>query len=295
MFIHPVIFAAFVLCSGNTVQKDSMFVAENGASVSFRNDVIEVRESRGWLRTPRVYLDFRLSFEFQAQAKTDAAVMMRTWFEGELPRRGYRLQLPMNSEQDPASLFVGRNEKVVASETGSINLRPLNEWQSLEVVAQGRRIAVTLNGTSVGTFQVETFGGQVLIEVRRGLLKLRNITMVRSEVHETVPAIPMAKLEKERIGSTERGAGVSVPELIYDPRPSYTREAMERGKQGRVSMKVVVMPDGSVGPVRVVRSLDPDLDLSAVATVKAWRFKPGILDGKAVPVLVEVEMTFTFR
>lgn len=36
-------------------------------------------------------------------------------------------------------------------------------------------------------------------------------------------------------------------------------------------------------------------DEEAVKTVKQWRFAPGKKDGVAVPVLLEVEMTFTIR
>ena len=58
-----------------------------------------------------------------------------------------------------------------------------------------------------------------------------------------------------------------------------------------------MLPDGSVGPARVVRSLDSafGLDEEALKTVKLWRFVPGTLAGRAVPVLVEIELTFTLR
>jgi len=59
----------------------------------------------------------------------------------------------------------------------------------------------------------------------------------------------------------------------------------------------VVLPDGSVGTARIIRSLDSTfgLDQEAVRTVKLWRFTPGTLAGRAVPVLVEIELTFTLR
>ena len=59
-------------------------------------------------------------------------------------------------------------------------------------------------------------------------------------------------------------------------------------------MEAVVQTDGTVGEVRVVRSLDQKfgLDDEAVKAVKQWRFVPGQKDGVAVPVVVEIEMTF---
>ena len=57
------------------------------------------------------------------------------------------------------------------------------------------------------------------------------------------------------------------------------------------------MPDGSVGNVHIIKSLDTTfgLDQEAIATIKKWRFKPGMLRGQPVPVLIVIEMSFTLR
>ncbi len=98
-------------------------------------------------------------------------------------------------------------------------------------------------------------------------------------------------------GPYHPGNGVTSPRLIYEKKPSYTGEAMRAKIQGVVTMAAVVMPDGSVGNVQITRSLDPTfgLDQEAIRTVKQWRFAPGTKQGEAVPVLVEIEMTFTLR
>jgi periplasmic protein TonB len=98
-------------------------------------------------------------------------------------------------------------------------------------------------------------------------------------------------------GVARPGAGVVSPRLIKDVKPNYTAAAMAAKIAGLVSMEVVVQADGTVGEVRVKRSLDREfgLDNEAVRAVKRWRFAPGSKDGVAVPVLVEVEMTFSLR
>jgi len=87
-----------------------------------------------------------------------------------------------------------------------------------------------------------------------------------------------------------------VPRLIHEVKPGYTNEAMRAKLQGVVVLEAVVMPDGSVGTVRILRSLDPNgLDKEAVRTVKLWRFSPGRKDGKPVASLVQVDMEFRLR
>lgn len=98
-------------------------------------------------------------------------------------------------------------------------------------------------------------------------------------------------------GAYREGNGVSSPVLIRDFKPNYTGEAMRARIQGMVVMDAIVMPDGSVGNVRITKSLDATfgLDQEAIATVKKWRFKPGMLRGEAVPVMIVIEMSFTLR
>jgi protein TonB len=99
-------------------------------------------------------------------------------------------------------------------------------------------------------------------------------------------------------GAYRPGNGITSPQLVHEVRPNYTADAMRAKIQGVVTLEAVVLPDGSVGPVRVTRSLDPTfgLDQEAEKTVKKWRFRPGTnRTGDPVPVLVEIEMTFTLR
>ena len=87
------------------------------------------------------------------------------------------------------------------------------------------------------------------------------------------------------------------PVPVLQVKPQYTSEAMRAKIQGVVTLEVVVNADGTVGDANVVRSLDPifGLDQSAIAAVKAWKFKPGRRAGKPIPVLVTVELSFTLR
>jgi TonB family protein len=93
------------------------------------------------------------------------------------------------------------------------------------------------------------------------------------------------------------GSGVINPRVLREVKPQYTAEAMRAKVQGTVLLECVVLPDGTVGRVDVVKSLDPTfgLDQEAVKAAKQWRFAPGTRLGEPVAVLVTIELTFTLR
>jgi TonB family protein len=93
------------------------------------------------------------------------------------------------------------------------------------------------------------------------------------------------------------GSGIELPRVLREVRPNYTADAMRAKVQGTVLIEAVVLPDGTVGPVQVVRSLDTvfGLDQEAIKAAKQWRFAPGTRLGQPVSVLVTIELTFTLR
>jgi protein TonB len=93
------------------------------------------------------------------------------------------------------------------------------------------------------------------------------------------------------------GNGVMIPRVLREVKPAYTAEAMRAKVQGVVLLECVVMPDGSVGRVEVVKSLDGTfgLDQEAIKAARQWRFAPGTRFGEPVAVLVTIELQFTLR
>jgi TonB family protein len=91
------------------------------------------------------------------------------------------------------------------------------------------------------------------------------------------------------------GGSVTLPQVVKETKPQYTSTAMRAGVQGTVEMEVVVDIDGNVSEARVFRPLNPELDEQALNAVREWKFVPGVMNGKPVPVLVNIEMTFTLR
>jgi len=98
-------------------------------------------------------------------------------------------------------------------------------------------------------------------------------------------------------GAYRLGSGVTTPRVLKEVKPQYTAQAMRAKIQGSVWLECVVLPDGTAGSVRVLRSLDSTfgLDQEAMKAARQWQFAPGTRFGQAVPVLVTIEIIFTLR
>jgi len=93
-------------------------------------------------------------------------------------------------------------------------------------------------------------------------------------------------------GTFRVGGGVTAPSLVEKFEPRYSEEARAAKYQGAIVLSLVVGEAGYPRDVRVLRGLGMGLDERAVAAVSAWRFKPGMKDGMAVPVFATVEVNF---
>ena len=84
------------------------------------------------------------------------------------------------------------------------------------------------------------------------------------------------------------------PELLSAPTPAYPALLRAAGVQGQVIVTAVVDTLGLAenGSVRIVRSDNPGFDAAALATVRAARFRPARIYGRAVRVLVQVPVVF---
>ena len=93
---------------------------------------------------------------------------------------------------------------------------------------------------------------------------------------------------------------MTLPVPLTRVKAEYTPAAMAAKIQGTVVLEAVVLPDGSVGKVTVVRSLDAfdaayGLDQQAIDSVSQWTWKPGTRDGKPVAVAVAIEVHFILK
>jgi len=76
----------------------------------------------------------------------------------------------------------------------------------------------------------------------------------------------------------------------------YPEEAIRNNITGRVILKFVVNPDGSVGRTEIIRGIDILLDQEAIRVIGTLpRFRPGKQNGIAVPVWYSVPVNFKIK
>jgi protein TonB len=101
------------------------------------------------------------------------------------------------------------------------------------------------------------------------------------------PPPPAVKLVPLRVGGVVRP-----PEKVHHVNPAYPPIALAARVKGIVILEALIGEDGGVRDVRVQRSV-PLLDDAAEDAVRQWRFRPTLLNGQAVPVLMTVTVSFT--
>lgn len=94
--------------------------------------------------------------------------------------------------------------------------------------------------------------------------------------------------ELDHASSTHDTADLSQPAASRKVDPAYPLELMRQNVAGTVILYAVIHADGSVGNVRVLRSVDPRLDRFAREALSQWKFDPATKNGTAV----DIEATF---
>jgi TonB family protein len=167
------------------------------------------------------------------------------------------------------------NERRELVKVGKVALSP----------APGQQWTVTLNGAPV---DVEELYLRIDPDTTVSLAHL-----VRCRFPTDLPAVLSMKAASPR-GAVPLPQGVTA-QKIHNVDPEYPVLARQARIQGKVVLEAVIETDGRVTDVRVVESPHPMLDEAAIAAVQQWRYKPVLINGVAVRVLVTTTTTFGLK
>ena len=99
-------------------------------------------------------------------------------------------------------------------------------------------------------------------------------------------------LDQNEVGGFSPKEVDTKAEITARPQAVYTREARRMGVQGVVILKVLLLADGKLDRVRVVRRLPFGLTENAIRAACEVKFKPAVKAGKEVSQWVTLEYAF---
>lgn len=125
------------------------------------------------------------------------------------------------------------------------------------------------------------------------------VEMSDSAITQDIPA-PAPPAQAEEGEPEPERPQVTPPRIdasqLDNPAPAYPVRSRQMREQGRVLLDVYILPDGSVGEIRLRESSGfPRLDRSALEAVKGWRYIPAMRGGVAIPYWYVQPINFTLR
>ena len=96
---------------------------------------------------------------------------------------------------------------------------------------------------------------------------------------------------KAKAAAVRVGGKIEPPIKMNDVAPVYPAIAQNAGVTGSVIIEATIGADGRVIDAKVLRSI-PLLDQAALDAVRQWEYRPTILNGVAVPVIMTVTINF---
>jgi periplasmic protein TonB len=93
-------------------------------------------------------------------------------------------------------------------------------------------------------------------------------------------------------GPLRVGGDVKAPTVVDRVDPEYTEIARKARVEGVVIVEAIIDERGNVDKVKVIKGLPMGLTESASRAVKSWKFKPGTLNGRPVPVIFNLTVNF---
>jgi TonB family protein len=107
---------------------------------------------------------------------------------------------------------------------------------------------------------------------------------------------PRATLKRRFPSNIERCAkprDLSAPSATRKVDPAYPLELMRQNVGDTVILYAIIHIDGTVGNVRVLRSVDDRIDQFATEAIAKWQFQPATKNG--APVDVEATFSIPFQ
>jgi TonB family protein len=88
---------------------------------------------------------------------------------------------------------------------------------------------------------------------------------------------------------------IAAPAVLKKVDPAYPAELIRDKVEGTVILYAIIHSDGSIGEIKVLSSLEEQLDHSAAKALSLWKFAPGMKNGQAIDLEAVVQIPFKVR
>lgn len=147
---------------------------KSGKGYQIENGVIySTREDGGNLYTEKEYANFIFRFEFKLTPNANNGIGIRAPLQGDAAYAGMEIQVLDDSGSEYTNLLPGQYHgsiyKVAPAKRGF--QKPVGEWNSEEIIANGRQITVKLNGTTIVDANLDDVKDEPTLKEHRDLSK----------------------------------------------------------------------------------------------------------------------------
>ncbi len=151
-------------------------IGKNGPGYGITNGILVCeRGGGGNLFTEKEFENFVLRFEFRLEDGSNNGIGIRAPLQGDAAYVGMEIQVlddttkkfgPLRPEQLHGSIY-----DVVAAKPGS--QKPLGQWNTEEITANGRQIKVVVNGKTIVDANLDTVTNTATLQRHPGLQRTR--------------------------------------------------------------------------------------------------------------------------
>jgi len=198
---------------------------------------------------------------------------------------------PPNADVDAAKAAVAKATNERASEYAADSLKAAQDAQAavdVELKAQEGKWFKSYDKTTELAVAAKAAGDKAAADAVAGKAAAEAVA-AKAKADAAAASAARAKAQKEAV---HVGGQVKAPNKIKDVKPVYPAIAKSANVVGTVTIEATVGPDGKVIDTKVVRSI-PMLDQAALDAVRQWEYTPALLNGKPVPVVINVTINFT--
>lgn len=240
----------------------------------------------------------RGSFASTAAGRHGASGSPGNTADGAANKTGSASASAKNSSNLPSGLYVGKttNTPSNVAHDGPPNLDRYTVNPNLLASARPPRVGRTLQPETESKLADEeraVFGNRRFYSLS---LNMPNLNSAGGSWIIRFAAIKDSNLSDSASGAaafarSEGAPGavdLSAPSVVRKVDPAYPLELMRQNVRGTVILYAVIHSDGSVGGIRILRSVDQRLDDFASEAIARWKFEPATRNGEPV----DVEATF---